>query len=174
MRRSQAGRRSPEVGGAIHRSGEPRGSSRVAGSGVVARLYRFRWQIELVFKEWKSYANLHKLEPANEHVAEGLIWASLCAAVLKRFLAHAAQLVGGKPISNRRVAMCAGHIIDEMVTALPACVSIAAAFRMRWRSCWPTHDVRTLVAMARPDDSGPVSLSSDARKVITYEQSLVL
>jgi hypothetical protein len=59
----------------------------------------------------------------------GLIWASLCAAVLKRFLAHAAQLVGGKPISTRRVAMCASHIIDEIVTALLACVSIAAAFR---------------------------------------------
>ena len=26
---------------------------------LVGRLYRFRWQIELCFKEWKSYANLH-------------------------------------------------------------------------------------------------------------------
>lgn len=97
--------------------------------GLVSRLYRFRWQIELVFKEWKSYANLHKFDTANEHIAAGLIWASLCAAVLKRFLAHAAQLVGGKPISTRRVAMCSGHIIDEIVAALLACVSIASAFR---------------------------------------------
>lgn len=96
---------------------------------LVARLYRFRWQIELVFKEWKSYANLHKFNTANPHIAAGLIWASLCAAVLKRFLAHAAQLVGGKSVSTRRVAMCANHIIDELVTALLACVSIAAAFR---------------------------------------------
>jgi hypothetical protein len=96
---------------------------------LVSRLYRFRWQIELLFKEWKSYANLHKFDTANEHIAAGLIWASLGAAVLKRFLAHAAQLVGGKPISTRRVAMCAGHIIDELVTALLACVSIAAVLR---------------------------------------------
>jgi hypothetical protein len=96
---------------------------------LVARLYRFRWQIELVFKEWKSYANLHKFNTANPHIAAGLIWASLCAAVLKRFLAHAAQLVGGKPVSTRRVAMCVSHIIEELVTALLACVSIAAAFR---------------------------------------------
>ena len=96
---------------------------------LVSRLYRFRWQIELLFKEWKSYANLHKFDTANEHIAGGLIWASLCAAVLKRFLAHAAQLVGGKPMSTRRVAMCSGHIIDEIAAALSACVSIAAAFR---------------------------------------------
>lgn len=97
--------------------------------GLVSRLYRFRWQIELVFKEWKSYANLHKFDTANANIAAGLIWASLCGAVLKRFLAHAAQLVGGKPISTRRVAMCAAHIIDELVVALLACVSIATVFR---------------------------------------------
>ena len=96
---------------------------------LVSRLYRFRWQIELLFKEWKSYANLHKFDTGNEHIAAGLIWASLCAAVLKRFLAHAAQIVGSKPISTRRVAMCAGHIIEELVAALLASVSIAAALR---------------------------------------------
>lgn len=96
---------------------------------LVGKLYRFRWQVELCFKEWKSYANLHKFDTANEHIAAGLIWASLCAAVLKRFLAHAAQLVGGMPISTRRVAMCAGHIIDEIVMALLACLSMVLAFR---------------------------------------------
>lgn len=95
---------------------------------LVSRLYRFRWQIELLFKEWKSYANLHKFDTANEHIAAGLMWASLCAAVLKRFLSHAAQIIGGKPMSTRRVAMCSGHIIDEIAVALLACVSIAAAF----------------------------------------------
>jgi hypothetical protein len=96
---------------------------------LVARLYRFRWQVELLFKEWKSYANLHKFDTGNKHIAAGLIWASLCAAVLKRFLAHAAQLVSGKPISTRRVAMCAGRIIDEIATALLACAGMAAVFR---------------------------------------------
>ncbi|HEX2686198.1 MAG TPA: hypothetical protein VHN14_06250, partial [Kofleriaceae bacterium] len=97
-----------------------------------SRLKTLKEQVEpkgYLFKEWKSYANLHKFDTANEHIAAGLIWASLCAAILKRFLAHAAQRVGGKPISTRRVAMCARHIMDELVAALLASVSIAAAVR---------------------------------------------
>ena len=97
---------------------------------VVARLSRFRGQIELWFKAWKSYANLHQCDPATPHIAEGLIWASLCAAVLKRFVAHAAQRVGdGAARSTRRVAMCAHHILDAVVTALRLGVGLLGALR---------------------------------------------
>jgi hypothetical protein len=96
---------------------------------LVGRLYRFRWQIELCFKEWKSYANLHQFDTANAHIAEGLIWASLCAAVLKRFLAHAAQRAGGTAMSTRRVAMCAHHILDALVAALRLGVGLRATLR---------------------------------------------
>jgi len=85
---------------------------------LVGQLYRFRWQIELCFKEWKSYANLHRFNTGNEHIAEGLIWASLCAALTKRFLAHAAQLVGHVPISTRRVAMCARFVLETLALAI--------------------------------------------------------
>ncbi len=99
-------------------------------AALVGRLYRFRWQIELCFKEWKSYANLHKFDTANPHIAAGLIWASLCAAILKRFLAHAAQRVGGgTPISTRRVAMCAHHVLHALVAALLAGAGLLAALR---------------------------------------------
>jgi hypothetical protein len=96
---------------------------------LVAKLYRFRWQVELLFKEWKSYANLHKFDTANKHIAAGLIWASLCAATLKRFLGHAAQLVGGVAMSTRRVAMCARHVLGELVEALLVGVGLLTALR---------------------------------------------
>ncbi len=51
--------------------------------------------------------------------------------------------------------MCAGHIIDEIVTALLVCVSIAAVFAMGWSSCWPTQEALTLVVIGRP--TTPVS-----------------
>jgi len=62
--------------------------------------------------------------------AEGLIWASLCAAVLTRFLAHAAQRVGqGTAMSTRRVAMGAHHILDALVAAVLLGVGLRATLR---------------------------------------------
>lgn len=81
--------------------------------------YRLRWQIELLFKELKSYANLHKFSTSKESIAEGLIWASLCAALLKRYLAHAGQqVVGGTPFSTRKVAMCGHHVLGDICASL--------------------------------------------------------
>jgi len=87
---------------------------------LVSRLYRLRWQIELLFKEWKSYANLRKFDTGNEHIAEGLIWASLAAAILKRFLAHATQGARGRAMSTRKVAMCARVFLRRLLGKLGA------------------------------------------------------
>jgi IS4 transposase len=85
----------------------------------VRQLYRLRWQVELLFKEWKSYANLHAFGTSKAGIAEGLIWASLAAALLKRFIAHVTELVvRDVEISTRNVAMAFGYKAHELLRAL--------------------------------------------------------
>lgn len=57
---------------------------------TIASLYRLRWQVELFFKECKSYTQLQRFQTADPHIAEGLIWATMLALVFRRFLLHAA------------------------------------------------------------------------------------
>lgn len=78
------------------------------------QLYRLRWQVELVFKDWKSFASLHAFQTTNRYIAEGLIWASLCAAFIKRALAHFAQKVSGYEISTRIAAAAGPHILPML------------------------------------------------------------
>jgi hypothetical protein len=85
---------------------------------AICRAYKWRWQVELLFKEWKSYANLHALDTSKVAIVEGLIWMAIAAAALKRFLAHMTQLLAAVPMSTRKVAMCAVHVFGDIVRAL--------------------------------------------------------
>ena len=84
----------------------------------VSDAYRLRWQIELLFKEWKSYANLRAFDTANAHIAEGLIWAALCTAIVKRFCAHAAERVHGLALSTQTTAKCIHHALSDVLCAM--------------------------------------------------------
>ena len=84
----------------------------------VGQLYRLRWQVELLFKEWKSYANLHAFDTSKAGIAEGLIWTAIAASVLKRYLARMTQALRGVEVSTRKVAMCARHGLGDVFRVL--------------------------------------------------------
>ena len=71
-----------------------------------------------MFKEWKSYANLRAFDTANAHIAEGLIWAALCTAIVKRFCAHAAERVHGVALSTQTTAKCIHHSLGAVLSAM--------------------------------------------------------
>jgi Transposase DDE domain len=80
--------------------------------------YKLRWQVELLFKEWKSHTNLHAFDTEKEYITESLIWASLSAATLKRFLAHAAEHLLEVVISTRKAAMMPAYVLPELFRSL--------------------------------------------------------
>lgn len=84
----------------------------------IGKLYRLRWQIELLFKECKSHANLHRFDTEQSAIAEGLIWASILVVVLKRAITHAAQHASGIELSTQRAASCAKHVLDDILRSL--------------------------------------------------------
>ena len=63
-------------------------------------------------------ANLHAFDTENAAIVEGLIWAAIAAAALKRFLAYMTQLLAEVPMSTRKVAMRAAHVLGGIVQAL--------------------------------------------------------
>lgn len=84
----------------------------------VSDAYRLRWQVELLFKEWKSYANLHVFDTSNPYIAEGLIWASLCTATVKRYWAHMTGRIARIAISTHIVAKCIHHVLGDVLRSL--------------------------------------------------------
>ena len=80
--------------------------------------YKLRWQVELLFKEWKSYTNLHKFDTEQATIAEALIWASLAASAMKRFLAHAAEHLLEVVISTRKASMPSAYDLPALFRAL--------------------------------------------------------
>jgi Transposase DDE domain len=80
--------------------------------------YKRRWQGDLLFKEWKSYTNLHTFDTEKATIAEALIWASLVASALKRFLAHAAEHLLEVVLSTRQASMPSAYDLPELFRAL--------------------------------------------------------
>ena len=85
---------------------------------MIYRADKWRWQVELLFKAWKSYANLPAFDTEKAAIVEGLIWTAIAAAALKRFLAYMTQLLAEVPMSTRTVAMCAVHVLGNIIRAL--------------------------------------------------------
>lgn len=81
----------------------------------ILNLYGLRWQVELFFKELKSYCSFKKINTANENIVKSFIWASILTLMLKRFVAFSVALMNGVMISTQKVARSSLNWFPEFI-----------------------------------------------------------
>ena len=123
-------------------------------------------------------------DTANTALVEGLIWTAIAAAALKRFLAHMTQLLAEVPMSTRKVAMCALHVLGDLVEALKrgdvvglyAALEAAITYLARHaQRAHPKRDRQTGRAQLGLEpcfEHDDVIEFAEAASVLTYEQPL--
>ncbi|OED42234.1 hypothetical protein ACH42_12350 [Endozoicomonas sp. (ex Bugula neritina AB1)] len=89
----------------------------------VLQAYRLRWQIELIFKEIKSYSGWHRFNCQSATLVFSLILMSFVVVTLKRHLAHAAQAnlfnSGAiEEISTHKVMKSGTNLFGNMIKSL--------------------------------------------------------
>jgi hypothetical protein len=63
-------------------------------------------------------SDLHKFDTEKETISETLIWASLAASAIKRFLAHATERLLEGVISTRKASMPSAYALPALFRAL--------------------------------------------------------
>ena len=85
--------------------------------------YRLRWQIELIFKEIKSYSGWHRFHTKSGTLVFSLILMSFVVVTLKRYLAHAAQATLSEcgaieEISTHKAMKSGTHLFGNLILSL--------------------------------------------------------
>lgn len=75
-------------------------------------LYRSRWQIELLFKRWKSLCRIDVMEGRDEIHIQTKFWIRMCAALVQHYLVVACCWYEDRAVSFTRVAK---HLRSQIV-----------------------------------------------------------
>jgi hypothetical protein len=71
---------------------------------IVGTVYRLRWEIELIFKRWKSQLEIDYLKGINENRIECLIWSRLCSVVIIEVVGGYISRIAQKAFSGREIS----------------------------------------------------------------------
>lgn len=105
----------------------------------VMSLYRCRWQVELLFKEWKSHNRLTGFVTGQAAIAEGLVWASLLSLVMKR---RVAQTLMGSGLSTLKAAKNSGTWWFVLLEAMAHRAMGDIRERLEWAAAYLAKNAR--------------------------------
>lgn len=82
-------------------------SSELLPTDTIGVVYSLRWEIELIFKQWKSQLQIDVLRGINRHRIECLIWGRLCAVLILAVITDASMAyawqVYGRELSTMKL-----------------------------------------------------------------------
>lgn len=117
----------------------------------IQQYYALRWQVELLFKELKSYCCLSTFSTKNKHIVQTLIWSSILVMLLKRYMALATSALYGVAISTQKSQRSAMTWLHYWISALTGLITmdyaveqISSFLSMSARRAHPKRDAGSL------------------------------
>jgi len=87
----------------------------------IGAVYRFRWQIELLFRELKGRYRLDQLPTSKDHIVKALFYASILTLIVsRRLLALAAAKLSQRQLPTERFADILVHCASEILSIMLA------------------------------------------------------
>jgi hypothetical protein len=120
-------------------------------------LYRSRWQIELLFKRWKSCCQIDRLDGLNDEIKMTRLWIRLCAAILQHWLIVVIGWPEALKISFAKLASLIGKMARELARHLDAPKNRLVTFLERMRR----HARRRCRRTKRKQKPGTIELLND-------------
>jgi hypothetical protein len=91
-------------------------------------LYRARWQIELLFKRWKSHGLIAQMDGNNDIVKMTKFWIRLCAALIQHWLTVATAWSPTHCLSLDKIARRIRDFVREIATQLSTSCDLEVVF----------------------------------------------